>query len=488
LLTEARHVSDDVKVRRALWEAIADSLEAHVIMLRDTAIVDDSLAASLLTAIDGVRRGQPTETDGSLALAAAFDERVDSLAAAGAVGAVRIARARHDLAATADRLVKRDRPLALMAYLCAARAALLDLAESHVFTLMVAWSATQPLQPTNLAHFLTGTIAPLAFASARLRAIYPEVDRTPLGAGALAGPGLPVDRDETADLLGSEGPVESTFDALASVEHLVAAAEIAAGAVAPMRRLLSELLLWVRTDPNALRFADELLAPVDANLPHFRPAAALQRLLGNASAVEDDCFTVARQARALAYGATGEAGDQIAALTMSSLGRATDVAEAFASIVSGPIEINRAWLARHAGRDLVTSGDLADFLMAEEGMPPGAARDIAAITSARASQEGLEASGITPALIDSAALLIVGRELGIEIERLGAYLAPRRFIEKRTVLGGPAAPAVRDYLSGQRDRLAADQQWLEQRRRRIALAAENRGIRTQEILSAASSG
>src|SRR5688572_31844556 len=30
----------------------------------------------------------------------------------------------------------------------------------------------------------------------------------------------------------------------------------------------------------------------------------------------------------------------------------------------------------------------------------------------------------------------IGRELGIEIERLGAYLAPRRFIEKRTVLGG----------------------------------------------------
>ncbi|HEX3220239.1 MAG TPA: hypothetical protein VHU77_09495, partial [Candidatus Limnocylindria bacterium] len=82
----------------------------------------------------------------------------------------------------------------------------------------------------------------------------------------------------------------------------------------------------------------------------------------------------------------------------------------------------------------------------------------------------------------------IGRELGIEIERLGAYLAPRRFVEKRTVLGGPAAPAVRDYLAVQRDRLAADERWLDERRRRIGLAEENRGIRTHEILSAASSG
>jgi argininosuccinate lyase len=481
-------MSGEDALRRALWQAIADGLEAHVIMLRDIAIVDDDLAASLLAASDGVRRGEPPQSEGSLALVAAFDERVDSLAAAGAVGAARIARARHDLAATAERLVLRDRVLALMASLTVARSALLDLAESHVFTLMAAWSAAQPLQPTNLAHFLTGTIAPLAFAATRLRSIYPDLDRTPLGAGALAGPVLPVDRDETADLLGSEGPVESTFDALASVEHLVAAAETAAATVAPLRRLFSELLLWVRTDPNALRFRDELLAPADANLPHFRPATALQRLLANAIAVEDEAAAVARQARALAYGPTGEASAQIAALTISSLDRATSVAEAFASMVSGPIEINRAWLARQAGRDLVTSGDLTDFLMAEEGLPPGAAREIVAITASRAIQDGLEASGISPAMIDSAALLIIGRELGIEIERLGAYLAPRRFVEKRTVLGGPAAPAVRDYLAVQRDRLAADERWLDERRRRIGLAEENRGIRTHEILSAASSG
>ena len=171
-----------------------------------------------------------------------------------------------------------------------------------------------------------------------------------------------------------------------------------------------------------------------------------------------------------------------------ALTRAATAAATCATLLSGPIAINRAWLARNAGRDLITAGELADLLMAEEGLDPLAARNIAALTASRARDEGLEASGITPAMIDGAALLVIGRELGIEIERLGAYLAPRRFVEKRTLLGGPAAPAVRDYLAQERSRLGQDQSWLEAKQRRIALANENLEIRTHEILAAASSG
>ena len=472
--------------REAMWEAIGRALAAHAVMLRDAAIVDDTIAASLLTAIDAARRGAPPDVPGSLALVAAFDDRVDSLIAAGAAGAVRIARARHDLAATAQRLVLRDRALVLASAIDTSRSAVIDLAESHVFTLMPVWSGSSPLQPTNFAHFLTGAVAPLGRSARKLHAVYEDLDRSPLGAAALAGPGLPVDRDETADLLGSEGPVESTFDALSSVDHLVAAGDAAAASVTPARRLASELMLWLRTEPQALRLADELLATPDANLPHFRPPALLERLVDDARHVENDATAIASMTRDIPYGPVGEMADEAAKTAGSALSRAAATNETFGMVVSGPIEFNRAWLARTAGQALVTAGDLADFFMAEEGIDPSAAREIAALTTGRARQEGLEASGITPAMIDAAALLVIGRELGIEIERLGAYLAPRRFIEKRTVLGGPAAPAVREYLELERTRLEADQRWLEEKRRRIALAEENLEIRTREILDAAS--
>jgi argininosuccinate lyase len=162
--------------------------------------------------------------------------------------------------------------------------------------------------------------------------------------------------------------------------------------------------------------------------------------------------------------------------------------EAFRSLISASLEINRAWLARNAGRSLVTAGDLADLLVAEEGLDPAPARTIAAQVATRALAEGLEASSVTPEMIDAAALLTIGRELGIEIERLGAYLAPRRFIEKRTLLGGPAPASIREHLAQERQQLADDARWLETKHRRITLAEENREIRARELFDAASAG
>lgn len=472
--------------QREMWAAIALGLTAHAIMLRDASILDETSVAAILSTIDSVGNGAPPQVSGSLTLVAAFDERFDSLIAAGNAGAGRIGRGRHDLAAAAQRLVLRDHALSLLHAQLAARFALIDLAESHVFTLLPAWSGSSLLQPTNLAHFLTGVIAPLARASARLHAALDDLDRAPLGAASLAGPGLPVDRDETADLLGQLGPVESTFDAVSATDHLVAVAQAAAAIVAPMRSFLGELLLWLRTEPEALHIANELRAPADAHLPHYRPPVALEHQIADAVEVGQHAAAASNTAFALQYGPLGEQGDGVFQSAHCALEMATSVTQALTTMVSGPIEFNRAWLARNAGRGLTTAGELSNFLMAEEGLGPAAARDIAALTAQRAQAEGLEASAVTPAMIDAAALLVIGRELGIEIERLGSFLAPRRFIEKRTMLGGPAPVAVREYLSLERARVSKDQQWLEARQRRIAQAHENLQIRSHEILAAAS--
>lgn len=472
--------------RRAFWQAIGFSLTAHAVMLRDVAIVDDQIAAALLTAIDGVTRGDAPEVEGSLALVAAFDQRVDNLVPAEAAGAIRIARGRHDVAAASQRILLREALLALAVDEHAARLALLDLADNHVFTLLAVWSQGAPLQPTNLSHFLTATIGPLSRSAARLQQAFAEVDRSPLGAGALAGPGLPVDRDELADLIASQGPIESTFDALSAIDHLTATAEVLAAVVAPIRRLLDEFMTWLRTDPQAVRFADNILTPEDPNLPHFRPPQIVDNLALAARQIEEEAGAISRLASSLPYGPIGQRGDLPVDLAIASLRRSASLTRSFAEMLFEGLEINRAWLARGAGRNHVTSGDLADFLMAEESLDPASARNVASITVGRALREGIESSAITPAMIDAAALLVIGRELGVEIERLGAYLAPRRFIEKRAILGGPAPASIREYLESARQRLSADRQWLEERQRRIALAKENLEIRSHEILAAAS--
>lgn len=470
--------------RANVWREIARVLTAHMVMLRDTSILDDAATAVTLELIDTIAAGVPDPSEDVFRLIAAFEERCQSQSGPESAGAIGIARTQLDLAATVQRLVLRHHGLALAASQRAVREALISLAEGHVFTLMPVWSNGAILQPTNFAHFLTGVISPLRRSNARLQLALQDLDSSPMGAAALAGPGFPIDRDEISDLLGQVRPIESTFDALASIDFLIGVSQASAAGVAPLRQLFTEFIVWLRADSDALHIPDELISPPDPGLPHLRAPAALLRVIGDAREVEATADLVTDLVRDLPLAPIGSAAERAVERTAHALHLAAQVAASVTTLVSGPIEINRAWLARNAGGGLATVGDLADFLMAEESLDPLAARSIAVVTISRARLEGIEAPGITPQLIDSAALMVIGRELGIEIERLGGVFAPRRFVEKRVVLGGPAPVAVRELLHQERDRLRQDADWLEAANRRIALADENLRIRRAEIVAA----
>src|SRR5687768_15316537 len=92
--------------RVEIWQDPGRIGTAHVVMLRAAGILDDPALEAILTPIDGVARGRP-EGDTLAGLVAAFDERVDALAAPGTVGAAAIGRGRTETAAAAARLAIR---------------------------------------------------------------------------------------------------------------------------------------------------------------------------------------------------------------------------------------------------------------------------------------------------------------------------------------------------------------------------------------------
>ncbi len=442
---------------RAIWAAIGETIAAQAVMLRDAATFDDPVAAAVLTALDGARRGDPPAAP-LTALVAAFDERLDALVSPGAAGAPGIARTRAEVAATALRLILRDDVLALQESLDRFRLALLDVAAEHVFTLMQAYGEGQPLQATSLAHWLGGALGPLGRATMRLRNAFSEANCSPMGAMSLASTGLRVDRELVASRLGCDGPVPNTLDALAATDHLVAALDAAVAATSPVARLLDELRDWLRAEPASLRLDEEWLADSDPAVPQFRPAAALDRIVADARALRADAAATAGMLADIPYGPAGHALDQPAARTLAALAIARSVLDRAAALVAS-VKVNRAHLANRAGRDFTTASELADFIMLEEGIDPASARAIAALSIRRATDAGLEMGGLTPQVIDGAALLVIGRELGIEIERFGGYLAPRRVLERRTATGSPAPAATRDWLELERTRVLADERW-----------------------------
>lgn len=468
----------------ALWLVVA----AHVVELHRAGVVDDAgfsaIARSLLA-------GRHATTGNDLlprALASDLDERIESQVPASVSGATTLGLAREEWLATASRLAWRDAALLVMSHALDASEAALVLAETHVVTIMPAFTGGRPVQPTTLAHYLGALIGPLRSARERLIDAFSRLNRSPLGSGMLAGDVLAADRGDLAQRLGFAGPVPNTMDALASVEDLIEMLDAASAVVAPIGRFVREVGIWIRTDPASFVLDEGWTMIPEPGHPALVLSERLDALDLALSAIDDDIDSLRRRLRRLGYGPLGAAHDTVIGSAPALAVRCRDALASATRFLSTGLVVNRAYLGNRAGRGYTTAADLATFLMTEEQIPPTAARGIAVLVLARLKETGLEVSGITPDMIDSAALMIIGREVKVEIESLGRFLAPRRYIERRQVTGSPAPEMTRAWLAGERSALTGDRQWLVHAQREIDAAVDVLVTSTNEAASESSDG
>jgi argininosuccinate lyase len=435
--------------------------------LRRSEVIDDSGFAAVARALDAVRQPPPHHPGGIRAELAVLDQRIDAMIPQSLSGAATLGLSREEWLATGARMLWRGTALNAIGGLIDVADAALALADVHAVTVMPAFLGGRPAQPTTLAHYLGGLIGPLRANRERLVGGFTRLNRSPLGSGILAGDVLAADRQDLADRLGFDGIVANTFDALASVEDVTELLDAIASAASVLRRFVREIALWVRTDPTSF-VLDEgwtmLPEPGQPTLVLSERLDALEALLGE---VISGAGTMTVRLREVTFGPLGSAyawsyagQERLDPLLESALGESME-------FLRNGLIVNRAYLGNRAGRGYTTAGDLATFLMTEEQIAPSSARSIAVLVLARVREANLEVSGITQDMIDSAAMMIIGQEIKVEMESLGRFLAPRRFLERRQVTGSPAPAMAREWLADERESLDAHRRWVSARCDRI---------------------
>ncbi len=471
-----------------VWSALWTIAAAHVVELRSAGVIDDPGFAAITRSLQAARTTPAAGSTSARTLANHLDERIESQVPASVSGASTLGLSREEWLATTGRLVWREAAFLIVAQILDASEAALVLAETHAVTIMPAFTGGRPAQPTTLAHYLGGVIGPMRSARERMIDAVARLNRNPLGAGLLAGDVLAADREALAQRLGFNEPIPNTFDALASVEDVIGFIDAVASAVGPIGRFVREIGVWIRTDPTSFVLDEGWTSIPEPAHPALLMSKRLDSLELALAAIEDECDSLRRQLRRLGYGPLGSAHDvMIGAAAHLALPCSEAVAMVTALLTTGLI-VNRAYLGNRAGRGYTTSSDLSTFLMTEEQIPPTAARSIAVLVLAQLRDAGLEVSGITPDMIDSAALMTIGREIKVEMESLGRFLAPRRYIERRHVTGSPAPEMTRAWLAAERSSLTDDRQWLDATQRSVTAALTSLATTIEVAASEASDG
>jgi len=131
------------------------------------------------------------------------------------------ARSRNDEVVADIRYRLRNDLLDTIETVVEAREELLSVAKDHTDTVMPGYTHLQPAQPTTVGHWIASYEQALARDTERLLDAYGRVNRNPLGAGAFGGVPYDVDRERTAALLGFDGVVENSMDAVSTRDFLV---------------------------------------------------------------------------------------------------------------------------------------------------------------------------------------------------------------------------------------------------------------------------
>lgn len=154
------------------------------------------------------------------------------------------ARSRNDQVAVDFRMFVRDEIPGVVAQILALETVLVNKAKAHVETVMPGYTHMQRAQPTTFAHVLMAYANMFRRDVTRLEDCRARLDECPLGAGALATSTYPVDRFETARLLGFSKPMDNSMDAVSDRDFALELLSDLSILMTHLSRFAEEIILW----------------------------------------------------------------------------------------------------------------------------------------------------------------------------------------------------------------------------------------------------
>lgn len=208
------------------------------------------------------------------------------------------ARSRNDQVAVDFRLFVKDEIPGIIAEILKLQTVLVNKAKEHVDTVMPGYTHLQRAQPTTFGHVLMAYANMLRRDVTRLEDCRTRLDESPLGAGAMATSTYPVDRFETARLLGFAKPMDNSMDAVSDRDY---ALELLSGLsilMMHLSRFAEEIILWCSWE---FKFAelDDAYSTGSSIMPQKKNPDVAELVRGKTGRVYGDLITLLTVMKAL---------------------------------------------------------------------------------------------------------------------------------------------------------------------------------------------
>jgi len=342
---------------------------------------------------------------------------------------------------------------------------LVRLAERHKESLMPGFTHTQHAQPTTLAHHLLAHADAALRDLSRLEDAYGRINRSPLGAAAFASTGFKIDRMRTCRLLGFDGLVENSMDAVSSRDFILESLSAMSILMVNASRLAEELILWSTSEFGYVEL-DNIYASTSSIMPQKKNPDTAELARGKSGSVLGSLVSALSICKALPLSYNRDLQE-----VTPHLWRAVDWTRSTVRILEGSLHSAKFNLERMqacSAAGFSTATELADSLVRITGMPFRTAHSIVG----RIASEG---SSVGMAELDEAALQIAGYSAssrGYTQADLARALDPRSNVAVRSNTGGPAPAETGRMIEERTALIKAARERLAERRERVDRALQ----------------
>ncbi len=423
---------------------------AGVLTEGEVATLVDGLTALAEDVAAGRLAWDPALEDVHMNLEAALAEKVGPVA-----GKVHTGRSRNDQVATDLRLWTRRAIDELDAALVEFERSLVGLAEREGSAVLPGTTHIQPAQPVLFAHHLLAYVEMAERDRGRLADARRRLNLSPLGAGALAGAGYPLDREATATELGFDGVTANSMDAVSDRDFVVETLAAIALGMVHLSRLAEELTWWSNPRFGFVRVSDAF-STGSSIMPNKKNPDPVELVRGRAARVIGELTGSLALLKGLPLTYQRDLQDGVAPLF-----DAVAVYEASLGVLAGLLEtlaIDAERMREAAAEGYTTATAVADALV-RRGVPFRAAHHIVGSLVAQAEEAGLGLDALPDPMIGMA-LAAAGDETARQLAQdpaIGEALRVAAGIDGALascdVVGGTAPGRVAMAIAGARARL-----------------------------------
>ncbi len=312
-------------------------------------------------------------------------------------------RSRNDQVATDVRLWLRDTTDSIIQGLNALQTSLTDLAEAHFDTIMPGFTHLQVAQPITFGHHLMAYVEMLKRDTERFVDCRGRINRSPLGAAALAGTSYPINRERVAELLGFDSVCENSLDAVSDRDFAIEFTFSSTMVMTHLSRLSEELVLWSSPRFAFIDIADRFCTG-SSIMPQKKNPDVPELVRGKTGRVSGNLTTLLTlmKSQPLAYNKDNQedkeplfdtADTMLVTLEIYADMLRLPVVENGVEVLAG-FKVNKENMRNAAFEGFATATDLADYLV-KKGMPFRDAHEAVALAVRHAVDNSVDLSELS---------------------------------------------------------------------------------------------